>query len=213
MCTVAQRLKKYIYYYTYLPSLIKQTLPFLSLSPASLFSSFFLKIFFSLACQLALLSPICSIDPPQAPLPSWPGSQVRRWVIVVFSVGKLVLMGGWDPASYNPVIDVFVYNFMTRRWRCGNDIAGIGDAATTWRAGMMRTRTCWNRRGFMIWGRTSGLSWLKWVKNGTSAKRWWLGGGFFFPGGGGGWLCCAGVFFFFLCGCFYYYFNKLFVLF
>ena len=36
-------------------------------------------------------------------------------------------MGGWDPASYNPVIDVFVYNFTTRRWRCGNDIAGGHD--------------------------------------------------------------------------------------
>ena len=36
-------------------------------------------------------------------------------------------MGRWDPASYNPVIDVFVYNFMTCRWRRGNDIAGGHD--------------------------------------------------------------------------------------
>lgn len=36
--------------------------------------------------------------------------------------GKLVLMGGWDPASYNPVTDVFVYDFTTRRWRRGNDM-------------------------------------------------------------------------------------------
>jgi len=31
-------------------------------------------------------------------------------------------MGGWDLASYNPVTDVFVYNFMTRRWRRGNNM-------------------------------------------------------------------------------------------
>ena len=32
-------------------------------------------------------------------------------------------MGGWDPASYNPVTDVFVYDFTTRRWRWGNDMS------------------------------------------------------------------------------------------
>ncbi|OWM69270.1 F-box/kelch-repeat protein At2g44130-like [Punica granatum] len=30
--------------------------------------------------------------------------------------GKLVVMGGWDPVSYDPVTDVFVYDFTTRRW-------------------------------------------------------------------------------------------------
>ena len=30
------------------------------------------------------------------------------------------MMGGCDLTSYNPVIDVFIYNFMTRHWRCGN---------------------------------------------------------------------------------------------
>ena len=31
-------------------------------------------------------------------------------------------MGGWDPASYNLVTDVFVYDFMTRHWRHSNDM-------------------------------------------------------------------------------------------
>ncbi|OWM73400.1 F-box/kelch-repeat protein At2g44130-like [Punica granatum] len=33
--------------------------------------------------------------------------------------GKLVAMGGWDPKSYDPVSDVFVYDFTTREWRVG----------------------------------------------------------------------------------------------
>ncbi|KAI3434232.1 uncharacterized protein J3R85_006688 [Psidium guajava] len=33
--------------------------------------------------------------------------------------GKLVALGGWDPASYEPVADVFVYDFAAGRWRRG----------------------------------------------------------------------------------------------
>lgn len=49
--------------------------------------------------------------------------------------GKLVVMGGWDPDSYNPVTDVFVYDFGMRRWRKGKDLPakmsffGCGSAA------------------------------------------------------------------------------------
>ncbi|XP_057956435.1 F-box/kelch-repeat protein At2g44130-like [Malania oleifera] len=38
------------------------------------------------------------------------------------SEGKLVVMGGWDPASYEPVTDVFVYDFTTGQWRRGRDM-------------------------------------------------------------------------------------------
>ena len=34
----------------------------------------------------------------------------------------MVLVGGWDPASYNPVTDVFFCEFTTHRWRRGNDM-------------------------------------------------------------------------------------------
>ncbi|XVE75783.1 hypothetical protein DITRI_Ditri12bG0120300 [Diplodiscus trichospermus] len=33
------------------------------------------------------------------------------------SEGKLVVMGRWDPTSYDPVKDVFVYKFTSQRWR------------------------------------------------------------------------------------------------
>ncbi|KAM1998168.1 hypothetical protein ACFX16_005738 [Malus domestica] len=36
--------------------------------------------------------------------------------------GKLVIMGGWDPVSYDPVTDVFVYDFATSHWRKANDM-------------------------------------------------------------------------------------------
>ncbi|XP_042480442.1 F-box/kelch-repeat protein At2g44130-like [Macadamia integrifolia] len=36
--------------------------------------------------------------------------------------GKLVVMGGWDPASWDPVKDVFVFDFTTRKWRRGKDM-------------------------------------------------------------------------------------------
>ncbi|XP_022775763.1 F-box/kelch-repeat protein At1g15670-like [Durio zibethinus] len=35
---------------------------------------------------------------------------------------KLVVMGGWDPVSYDPVTDVFIYDFMTQQWRQGKDM-------------------------------------------------------------------------------------------
>ncbi|ESW31400.1 hypothetical protein PHAVU_002G235700 [Phaseolus vulgaris] len=36
--------------------------------------------------------------------------------------GSLVLMGGWDPASYEPLTAVFVYDFRTSEWRRGKDM-------------------------------------------------------------------------------------------
>ncbi|KAK4779577.1 hypothetical protein SAY87_015683 [Trapa incisa] len=33
--------------------------------------------------------------------------------------GKLVVMGGWDPQSYEPASDVFVYDFTTGEWCAG----------------------------------------------------------------------------------------------
>ncbi|MBA0588224.1 F-box/kelch-repeat protein At2g44130 [Gossypium raimondii] len=36
--------------------------------------------------------------------------------------GKLVVMGGWDPVMYDPVTDVFIYDFVTQQWRQGKDM-------------------------------------------------------------------------------------------
>lgn len=38
------------------------------------------------------------------------------------SEGKLIVMGGWDPGSYDPVKDVFIYDFTTQTWSQGKDM-------------------------------------------------------------------------------------------
>ncbi|CAK9151898.1 unnamed protein product [Ilex paraguariensis] len=49
------------------------------------------------------------------PVPKYPDG--LPWFCQVASVeGKLVIMGGWDPVSWEPVKDVFVYEFTTQRW-------------------------------------------------------------------------------------------------
>ncbi|GMI87442.1 hypothetical protein HRI_002413500 [Hibiscus trionum] len=36
--------------------------------------------------------------------------------------GKLVVMGGWNAVSYDPVTDVFIYDFTTQQWKQGKDM-------------------------------------------------------------------------------------------
>ncbi|XAR68634.1 hypothetical protein NMG60_11003828 [Bertholletia excelsa] len=60
------------------------------------------------------------------PIPKYPDG-LPLFCQVLSSEGKLVVMGGWDPGSWNPVRDVFVYEFTTRRW--------------TWRLEMPGTRS------------------------------------------------------------------------
>ena len=52
------------------------------------------------------------------PVPKYPDG-LPLFCQVASSEGKLVVMGGWDPASYDPVRDVFVYDFTTMTWRQG----------------------------------------------------------------------------------------------
>lgn len=49
------------------------------------------------------------------PVPKYPDG-IPLFCQLASSEGKLVLMGGWDPASWEPVKDVFMYEFTTRRW-------------------------------------------------------------------------------------------------
>ncbi|KAA8516952.1 hypothetical protein F0562_017230 [Nyssa sinensis] len=49
------------------------------------------------------------------PIPKYPDG-LPLVCQVASSEGKLVIMGGLDPVSWNPVKDVFVYEFTTRRW-------------------------------------------------------------------------------------------------
>ncbi|XP_048321921.2 F-box/kelch-repeat protein At2g44130 [Ziziphus jujuba] len=55
------------------------------------------------------------------PIPKYPDG-LPLFCELTSSEGKLVLMGGWDPASYEPVRDVFVYEFTRRSWRRGKDM-------------------------------------------------------------------------------------------
>ncbi|KAE8673261.1 Ureide permease 2 isoform 1 [Hibiscus syriacus] len=36
--------------------------------------------------------------------------------------GKLVVVGGWNPVSYDPVTDVLIYDFTAQQWRQGKDM-------------------------------------------------------------------------------------------
>lgn len=49
------------------------------------------------------------------PLPKFPAG-LPLFCQIASTQGKLFVMGGWDPASWDPVRDVFQYEFTTRRW-------------------------------------------------------------------------------------------------
>ena len=55
------------------------------------------------------------------PVPDYP-SGLPLFCQLASCDGKLVLMGGWDPASYEPLTAVFVYDFRTSEWRRGKDM-------------------------------------------------------------------------------------------
>ncbi|KAL3631626.1 hypothetical protein CASFOL_024610 [Castilleja foliolosa] len=49
------------------------------------------------------------------PVPKYPDG-LPLFCQVVSTEGKLILMGGWSPSSWEPVRDVFVYEFTTQMW-------------------------------------------------------------------------------------------------
>ncbi|CAN1772636.1 F-box/kelch-repeat protein At1g15670 [Linum perenne] len=55
------------------------------------------------------------------PVPDYPDG-LPLFCQVTSTEGKLVVMGGWDPADYHPVSHVFVYEFTTRKWRKGKNM-------------------------------------------------------------------------------------------
>ncbi|KAE8678391.1 Ureide permease 2 isoform 1 [Hibiscus syriacus] len=56
-----------------------------------------------------------------APVPKYPNG-LPLFCQLASCEGKLVVMGGWDSVSYDPVTDVFIYDFMTRQWKQGKDM-------------------------------------------------------------------------------------------
>ncbi|KAJ6392685.1 hypothetical protein OIU77_022223 [Salix suchowensis] len=55
------------------------------------------------------------------PVPKYPGG-LPLFCQLASCDGKLVVMGGWDPVSYEQVSHVFVYDFPTRMWREGKEM-------------------------------------------------------------------------------------------
>ncbi|XVF75992.1 hypothetical protein PTKIN_Ptkin13bG0231800 [Pterospermum kingtungense] len=55
------------------------------------------------------------------PVPKYPDG-LPLFSQITSSQGKLVVIGGWDPTCYDPVRDVFVYEFTTQRWRQGKQM-------------------------------------------------------------------------------------------
>jgi len=49
------------------------------------------------------------------PVPKYPDG-LPLFCQVASTEGKLVVMGGWNPVNWEPLRDVFVYEFTTRRW-------------------------------------------------------------------------------------------------
>ncbi|KAJ7971397.1 F-box/kelch-repeat protein [Quillaja saponaria] len=73
------------------------------------------------AYGVSVFDPVSGIWDWIDPVPKYPNG-IPLFCQITSSEGKLVLMGGWDPASYNPVKDVFVYDFTTRKWNQGKEM-------------------------------------------------------------------------------------------
>ncbi|KAK1259040.1 F-box/kelch-repeat protein [Acorus gramineus] len=55
------------------------------------------------------------------PIPIYPHG-LPLFCQVVGTEGKLIVLGGWDPISWDPVKDVWVYDFRLGSWRRGSDM-------------------------------------------------------------------------------------------
>ncbi|KAL6502770.1 hypothetical protein OROHE_024197 [Orobanche hederae] len=64
---------------------------------------------------ISLLEPVSLSWDWVDPIPKYPDG-LPLFCQVVSAEGKLIVMGGWDPSSWEPVRDVFVYEFTTRIW-------------------------------------------------------------------------------------------------
>ncbi|PIA53893.1 hypothetical protein AQUCO_00900459v1 [Aquilegia coerulea] len=56
-----------------------------------------------------------------SPIPKYP-SGLPLFSQLCSVDGKLIVMGGWNPVSWDPVKDVFIYDFTTQQWRQGKDM-------------------------------------------------------------------------------------------
>ncbi|KAD5803331.1 hypothetical protein E3N88_14691 [Mikania micrantha] len=64
---------------------------------------------------LSMFDPIAETWDQIAPVPKYPEG-LPLFCQVASTEGKLVVMGGWNPNNWEPLRDVFVYEFMSREW-------------------------------------------------------------------------------------------------
>ena len=154
-CSSKVKKKKKIYY-TSLSSLNKKTFPIFFLSLRLLSFLLSSSIFFPLllACQLPYLPHPSTRRPAPSSLIYYANLACRPTLSPITDLPKPHRRV--DPVPKYP--NGLLLFSLLEPFRVG----------FTYRAGTISTRTHWNQRGFTIWGRTSGLSWLGWVKG------WWF---------------------------------------
>ncbi|KAK1426222.1 hypothetical protein QVD17_14891 [Tagetes erecta] len=64
---------------------------------------------------LSVFDPITGIWDRIQPVPKFPDG-LPLFCQVASCEGKIIIMGGWDPVSWEPLRDVFVYDFLARNW-------------------------------------------------------------------------------------------------
>ncbi|KAK8990111.1 hypothetical protein V6N11_008627 [Hibiscus sabdariffa] len=72
---------------------------------------------------ITVFDPVSGIWGRLDPVPKYPYG-LPLFCQITSTEGKLVVMGGWDPSSYEAVRDVFIYEFTTQRWRQGKQMPG-----------------------------------------------------------------------------------------
>ncbi|XP_047313800.1 F-box/kelch-repeat protein At2g44130-like [Impatiens glandulifera] len=73
------------------------------------------------SCELTMFDPVSREWDRLPPVPKYTNG-LPLFCQIASSEGKLVLMGGWDPVSFESLSSVFVYDFSTNRWRQGKDM-------------------------------------------------------------------------------------------
>ncbi|XP_047307848.1 F-box/kelch-repeat protein At2g44130-like [Impatiens glandulifera] len=110
-------IRNHLGYTTHMACLL-QSLPPPSISPSDEEPKLTNSGLSSPSCVITLFDPVSQIWNRLAPV----SDHLPLFCQIASSEGKLVVMGGWDPASYDPVSSVFVYDFITRRWRQGKNM-------------------------------------------------------------------------------------------
>ncbi|KAG6605867.1 F-box/kelch-repeat protein, partial [Cucurbita argyrosperma subsp. argyrosperma] len=79
------------------------------------------KLCTSLSYGITVFDPLSQSWDRIPPIPQYPDG-LPLFCHIASTEGKLVVMGGWNPETYDPIVDVFVYDFTRCAWRKGKDM-------------------------------------------------------------------------------------------